>query len=314
MKTILVTGANGSVGTEIICQLYKNYDIIVVGHSFSNLMPYINNIKCIKADIRDRDALTPIFKGVDYVIHLAAKVHVVPKNDKEAEEFFKVNTEATKNIFELCIQNKVKKVFFFSTIAVYGGYKGLISENTEVNPITPYARSKYQAEEIGQRMVKENGLPLCIIRPATIFGNLDRGNYGSLISLCKKGLSVVPGRGQNMKPIIYVKDVAKVVANLLEKDIKPGEVFILSQNNYSYIDIIGSIENVFNIKTLKIYVPLFIIKLLNLCLRLTLLRKLLTLSESIQVDNSKMLDMLGNVLDYDFVSGLEDSKEYYNRL
>lgn len=311
-KNILITGANGTIGYELVKQLNENNKVIAVDQLFNNLHAYSDKVTFAKADICDREQMEPLFKNIDYVVHLAAKVHVLPKCDEDIKQFYKINTEASNNIFELCVKYSVKKIIFFSTIGVYGNKKGVINELTEPNPVTPYGKSKYEAEKLGLQLVKEKGLPLVILRPATIFGNLDRGNYKSLISLCKRRLSLIPGEGTNFKPIIYVKDVANAVINIMNKEIHPGEIFILSQGNYKYIDIIRSIEQVMKIKTLKLRIPLYIINILNKFFTIRIFKKVKTLSESIEVDNAKMINILDYTPQYNFKMGLNDSMDYYN--
>ena len=312
-KRLLITGANGCVGYEIINRLHDKFEIIAVDKTFSNLNSFAGEIKCITGDICALDEISSEFEGVDAVVHLAAKVHEHGTGEDVIEQFRLINTHATQKLFELCVKYKVKKVIYFSTIAVYGGAEGSISEATAVNPVSPYAKSKYEAEQIGLKMCRENGLPLIILRPATIYGYLDRGNYRQLISLANKGLNVIPGKGCNFKPIIYVKDVAGVVESILDKDYAPGETMIICQGNYMYNEMLGHINRAYGLKPLKISIPIFLIDLLDKCLKMNMIGKLKTLSESITIDNSKMLNELKYVPEYDFYSGLLDSKEYYVR-
>jgi nucleoside-diphosphate-sugar epimerase len=312
-KKLLITGANGCVGYEIVNQLHHVYDIVAVDRSFSNLQAFFENIKCVNADICDIESISKEFEGIDYVIHLAAKVHEMAKTEEDIRQFNLINTISTEKLFKMCIEYGIKKVLFFSTIAVYGSTEGLINESTAVSPTTPYAESKYRAEQIGMKMYVEKALPLFIIRPATIYGSLDRGNYRQLISLCKKGINIIPGKGDNYKPVIYVKDVARIAARILSEELTPGDTFIISQRSYMYKEILQCIKEAYGIKPINIHIPLFLIDLLNKCHRMSIVRKLKTLSESITIDNNKMLNVLRYKPEYDFLSGLIDSKEYYNR-
>lgn len=310
-KVLLVTGANGSVGCALLCLLYEKYHIIAVDRSFDNLDKYRRYIECAAVDICNKEMLAPLFEKADYVVHLAAKVHVLPNCEEDAKQFYQVNTLATEDIFELCIERNVEKVIFFSTIAVYGKCVGLISEDAPMNPLTPYAKSKYEAELIGQKMALANRLPLCILRPATIFGNLDRGNYRALIQMARRGLSILPGKGDNFKPIIYVKDAAAIVGSILESDYEPGEVYNICQGNYKYRDILTYIEKAYGLRPFRIRVPKFAIDLLNKLCKIDMVIKLKTLSESIEIDSNKITNDQRFAPQYSFCEGLQDSKAYY---
>ncbi|MCX7842204.1 MAG: NAD(P)-dependent oxidoreductase [Clostridia bacterium] len=311
--TILITGANGCAGYHIIKRLVESYHILAVDRKFHNLNEFNTNISLIEADVCKKEELDPLFSGVDYVIHLAAKVHMLPKSREDTEEFYKINTKASEEIFQLCLKHKVKKVIFFSTIAVYGSTSAVIDEQTPANPVTPYAKSKYHAELTGLKMVREKGLPLVILRPATIYGKLDRGNYRSLISLALKGLGVIPGRGDNIKPVIYAKDVAAACEKVLQSNTENGEVLIISEGNYKYWDILKSIEKAFDKKLFIIRIPKPIINTLCRYGKINLGKKLKTLTESIRLNNNKMVEKLGFKPEYKLLDGLRDSAEYYRK-
>ncbi len=312
-KKVLITGANGCVGCEIVRLLRNNYKIIAVDKANDNLLEFGDSICFKNLDITNVQDIESCFNGenINLVIHLAAKVHTISQNEQDIQDFFIVNTEATKTIFDLCVKNKVQKIIFFSTSAVYGTSTGLLDETSPVFPVTTYAKSKYEAEIIGQRMVKENGLPLIILRPATIYGKYDRGNYNTLIKLVKKGLSVIPGNGDNFKSVIYVKDVARIVERFLNQDCSAGEVFIISEGNYKLIEIIKSIETSFEVKSIKIRIPLFLINWLNQFLKHKLINKLKTLSDSICLNNNKAIGVINYKPNYDFSKGLNDCKKFY---
>jgi nucleoside-diphosphate-sugar epimerase len=312
IKTVLVTGANGCVGYELIRALHRKYKIVAVDLKKDNIAPYLDRIDYYCIDLEDWAALSKVIASYDieYVIHLAAKVHTNPQNKQDQEQFYKINVETTEYIFRLCLEKKVKRVVFFSTIAVYGGKAEYPNETTRANPLTLYAKTKYLAEEIGLEMVKEHGLPLCILRPATIYGRYDRGNYKSLLTLAQRRINVIPGKGGNYKPVVYVKDVVAVVNSLLvNEELKAGEIFNICENNYMYKELLTIINQVFGLKPLRIKIPEWIID--NWPVKTGLFAKLNTLSASVKIDNRKMLNVLNYKPRYDFRSGLTDAMDYY---
>lgn len=107
---ILLTGASGFLGGEIFYYLKSlNYDVTTIGRSD------INDLKC------DLSRNIPFLsKDVDFIIHVAGKAHVVPKNKQEEKVFFDVNLEGTKNLLRGLENKSPKTIVFISTVAVYG--------------------------------------------------------------------------------------------------------------------------------------------------------------------------------------------------
>lgn len=308
----MITGANGCVGYELIRTLHQAYKIIAVDLNKDNLEDFSADLDFYRIDIGDREALERVFNGcdIDYVIHLAAKVHSMPKGNDGQAQFYKINVQATENLFKFCLEKKVKRVVFFSTIAVYGDQGVALNETSQPKPMTIYAKTKYQAEQIGLDLVEKQGLPLYIFRPATIYGRYDRGNYKRLFALARKRINVILGDGDNYKPIVYVKDVVGAVKSLLRSEgLRPGEIFNICEHNYRYKEILAIVNEVFAVKPWRIKIPQWITD--GWLAKAGIFAKLKTLSTCITVDNSKMQAVLKYKPKYDLRSGLEDAKEYY---
>lgn len=173
---VLVTGAGGWLGSELTEQLLeKGYEVRALDRIETNSLKslkklYDNKLDISLGDICDFKFVGESLKNIDIVYHLAAKVHTIPKNQEEENMFFKVNTEATENLFKKALKNKVKRVIFYSSVAVYGDSEDKITVNSFKKPKTAYGKSKLKAEEIGMKLYKEKRLPLTIIEPVTVYG------------------------------------------------------------------------------------------------------------------------------------------------
>lgn len=308
---IMITGANGSLGKELVKLLEQDNKLFLVDFSFSDKK---NNISYIETDIRYINLLYQIEDDIDCIIHLAAKVHVKPKNDEEINEFYEINFEATKKLYKYAIEKKIKHFIFISTLSVYGeSTKDIVTEDSLCNPLTPYAKSKYLSEEEGLILFNNDKLPITIFRLATMYGHNDRGNYGKLISAVKKGLVPIVGKGKSYKPIVYVKDVANIISKSIFNKYLIGQTYIISENNYMYKDIISTISSIFNPNVKKILVPSFLITIFKLLkIKKSVFGKLITLDSNFQVNNDKLIKILGYNYEYSFEDGLKDSFEYYN--
>lgn len=156
---ILVTGATGYVGSHLIKNLLKNSKIKIFGiDDFSNSTKSILNIfqkkyknkfifKEIDINNSKKISKTIVENRIDVIIHLAAKIDAHESISKE--KLYKINNyDATKNLIDLAVKNKLKKFIFASSAAVYGDvWDCYCSEGNRLNPINPYGRFKYLAEK-----------------------------------------------------------------------------------------------------------------------------------------------------------------------
>lgn len=146
MKKILVTGSAGMIGTCAVKNLLeKGYAIVGVDRREATFEH--ESFKQVVIDLADRNALDELFaiEKVDRCIHLAALAHFAGENDLSFERFKYVNVTCAENVFEACAKHDVP-VLFISTVDAIGMVKGLITPDTELNPISNYGKSKAMAE------------------------------------------------------------------------------------------------------------------------------------------------------------------------
>ena len=143
---ILVTGSAGMIGSYLVKELItREHKIVGIDRRESDWRH--ENFKQMVLDLADKKALNDVFakEQVDRCIHLAALAHFAGENDLSFERFKFVNVTCAENVFEVCARNKVP-VLFISTVDAIGMVKGLITANTELNPISNYGKSKALAE------------------------------------------------------------------------------------------------------------------------------------------------------------------------
>lgn len=147
MKKILITGSAGMIGSCVVKDLLdKGYTIVGVDRRESDYKH--GNLKQVVLDLSDKKALNLLFEKekVDRCIHLAALAHFAGEDDLSFERFKFVNVTCAENVFKACTGYKVP-VLFISTVDAIGMVKGLITPETELNPISNYGKSKAMAEE-----------------------------------------------------------------------------------------------------------------------------------------------------------------------
>ncbi|MBC6003816.1 MAG: NAD(P)-dependent oxidoreductase [Paeniclostridium sordellii] len=289
MKTALVTGASGWIGLELVNKLLVDgYTVKAMSRrnnaSLNNLSKeYKERLKIFQGDMIDIENWESELENTDCLYHLAAKVHTKPKNKEEENEFYLINRDATNKLFDLSIKYSIKKVVFVSTVAVYGkSQDNVISTKTTRNPITPYARSKNEAEAYANKLYREKKLPVSIVQPVVVYGGNDRGNFKKLYNLAQKGLLVQFGNGLNRKSTIYYKDLAQMMKTIGESDKAIGNTYICGTESLSYETIIKKFEkDIARAKIIKI--PNRISRLAIKCGNIVPINKIKNISGNIDV-------------------------------
>ncbi|RRN76612.1 NAD-dependent epimerase/dehydratase family protein, partial [Pseudoxanthomonas sp. SGD-10] len=232
---ILVTGATGFLGAELVRQLLETgVRVRCIKRKESKIPEILKNsigIEWVEADVLDLSDLEDAFSGVTQVYHCAAKISF---SRKEEDFMNAVNVEGTANVVNLCLDNGVR-LLHVSSVATLGNAKQneAVSEENfwdayDKNGV--YAVSKYRSEMEVWRGINE-GLDAVIVNPSVIIGeNVGENGSGQIFKLVAAGLKyyTVGSIG-----LVDVKDVAKCMMLLMQSN-KSGERFLVNAENYSY--------------------------------------------------------------------------------
>jgi nucleoside-diphosphate-sugar epimerase len=203
---VLVTGAAGCVGRAVVERLAANgHD--VVGLDLAPEPDGFPGLRWIRADLTEPGACETALDGIGTVIHLAAKVHSVPRSAGEAEAFRRVNVAGTEMLLDAAIRQGAGRFLLASTVAVLAKARGGHSD--------AYADSKRAAEAAVLRRRGEIGV--VIARPTTVYGPHDRGNVCRLIRWIDRGLPPFLGDGSNRKSLVFVRNLAAALELLADR-------------------------------------------------------------------------------------------------
>jgi nucleoside-diphosphate-sugar epimerase len=215
---LLITGGSGFLGQSIIPALSNSFEVTTIGIEEENDFTI------------DLSKETPLLnRHFNVVIHAAGKAHLVPKNQKEVNEFFLINTNGTKNLCKELEKNPPDAFIFISTVAVYGIENGTnIDENYPLNGNTPYALSKIEAEKFLIQWCRQHNVKLSILRPSLIAGKKPPGNLGAMIQGIKTGKYFRIGAGEARKSVLMADDIARLVPKLIYK----GGIYNICDNHH----------------------------------------------------------------------------------
>lgn len=247
---ILVTGATGFLGAELVHQLTAQHlKVRALKRSHSIIPPLLQKndlIEWFEADINETESLSEAFEGIDQVYHCAAFISFDPK---DKSKLLRVNIDGTSNVVNLCADLGVR-LLHVSSIAALGNAKPgkQITEKDfweYDSTVHSYAISKYEGEMEVWRGIAE-GLDAVIVNPAVIIGkNAGFEGSGAIFKLVKNGLKFYTDGATG---IVDVKDVATVMIKLMESKIT-AERFTLSAGNLNYKDFFAEIAKGFGIKS-----------------------------------------------------------------
>ncbi|NQX82090.1 MAG: NAD-dependent epimerase/dehydratase family protein [Flavobacteriaceae bacterium] len=264
---ILITGGTGLVGAHLLyrlssegCKLRairrKSSDVSAVENVFryysSNYKDLFSSIEWVEADICDIPSLEEAFEGIKQVYHCAAAVSF---DTAKAEQIKETNKTGTANIVNLCIDFKIEKLCFVSSIAAVGSGLGdkKIDENSQWDSSeknSDYAMSKYAAEMEVWRGGQE-GVPVVIVNPGVIVGpGFWKSGIGGMFS---RVYNDFPFYSVGSTGYIGVKDVVSSMVLLMNSDII-NERFILVSENISHKKVLQYIAKSFKAK--KVFIKI----------------------------------------------------------
>jgi nucleoside-diphosphate-sugar epimerase len=201
MKTIFLTGSNGFVGTNLKSFLQDKYQFNNFGRNSS-------------IQIKE-----------EYIIHLAGKAHDL-KNTSTPEEYYQVNTELTKKIFDAFLESEAKVFITLSSAkAVADEVEGFLTEDHIPDPITHYGKSKLLAEEYILSKEIPQVKRLYILRPCMIHGPGNKGNLNSLYNLVSKGFPWPLGAYENKRSFCSIENLCFIIKELIEREDIPSGVY-----------------------------------------------------------------------------------------
>ena len=245
----LITGATGAVGPRVVEALHevgcRIRTLSLDEPPFGGKWPD-DSIEAITGNVNDPSVVSSAMRGVEAVIHLAALLHIVNPPDSLRDEYRKVNVGGTRTVVDAAIKANVRRILFFSTIAVYGNTDGqIINEEAQLRPDTYYAQTKVDAEKIVLAAKNAPGQSMgTVLRLGAVYGSRIKGNYRQLLIALNRRRFLPIGKGGNRRTLIYDKDVASAAILALNHPRAAGRVYNVSDGNYHTLgDIIAEMCN-----------------------------------------------------------------------
>ena len=251
---IVITGALGHIGSLLIRTLPSQVDgtIVMIDNFSTQRYPSLFDLpenfeyKFASLDIFNDD-LVSAFEGATHVVHLAA-VTTAAESFELAKQVEDINLTGTRRVIEAAVKNKAKLVFI-STTSIYASNRDEIDENCpieEIDPQTPYARSKYQSEtDIFEQSLN---LDFAILRFGTIFGpSIGMRFHTAVNKFCLQAilgepLTVWETALTQQRPYLDLIDAVNSIAFIIKNDLFSQEVFNVVSGNYTVTEVLAQIQ------------------------------------------------------------------------
>ena len=220
---VIVSGGAGFIGSHVADQLVAEGHALTVIDNYStgrpeNLVHLEGRVTVIESDIGRPGPWLDVFKGVDWVIHLAALADIVP-SIQDPDEYFRANVDGTFNVLQAARAASVKRFVYAASSSCYGIPDHFpTAETAEMRPQYPYALTKLLGEQLVMHWAQVYDLPAVSLRFFNVYGPRSRtsGTYGAMFGvflaqkLAQQPFTVV-GDGTQTRDFTYVTDIAEAV-------------------------------------------------------------------------------------------------------
>lgn len=230
-QKILITGATGFIGQELVQQLIakKNVDLTALVRSQSQKVPSEVAQVIINSNVAWADA--PFPEGVTTLIHLAGRAHVLKETSSSPLDLYRAdNVEFTLNLARKALATGVKRFIFISSIGVNGSSTTStpFDESSIPAPKADYAISKWEAEQALRELLKGSDMELVIIRPPLVYAGHAPGNFRRLLKLVAVGLPLPLASVDNCRSMVSLRNLVDFISLCIEHPAAANETFLIS--------------------------------------------------------------------------------------
>lgn len=233
LKKFLITGGSGFVGGAVINRLAMESECSIIAPVRKMSVKFAPGVHTIhSANVDSLSDWSDALKGVDVVIHAAARVHVMTEVCADPLAMFReINVEGTVNLARQAVAAGVRRFIFISSVKVNG--EGLPHDQAYFAddapaPVDPYAISKLEAERALQSLAVETGLEIVIIRPVLVYGPGVKANFLSMMHWLYRAIPLPFGAVHNSRSFVAVENLVDLIVTCVEHPAATNQIFLAS--------------------------------------------------------------------------------------
>jgi nucleoside-diphosphate-sugar epimerase len=224
---VLVTGATGLIGSHLVDLLLERGDsvraLVRPGEATNRLKQA--RVHVCWGDLSDRASLEAAVRGMDRVLHCAARTGVWgPRSEYEM-----ANIRGLETLLNVAMAAGIRRFVHVSTNSVHGvNQRGVVDETAPLRTLpNPYSWSKIAGERLLDRAIRERRAPVTVVRPGWSYGPRDTTSFARFAAMIQQNRMVVIGSGDNHLPLIYVRDVAEGIVLASQAAQAVGRTYLL---------------------------------------------------------------------------------------
>lgn len=309
-SAILVTGANGFVG-QALCSdmLDRGIKFLPVMRTKSSTAHQAGIVK----DIHPSTSWRAELENVDTVVHLAGRVHMVhDTSPNPLRDYRLTNVDATLNLAAQAAEIGVRRFIYLSSIKVNGESTTVqpFTEASLPSPVDAYGISKYEAEQALQKLSRETGLDVVIIRPPLVYGPGVKANFLQLMRWVSRGIPLPLASVDNRRSMIFVGNLVDFILRSIIHDGAAGRTFLVSDDHdVSIAELARNLSSAMGRRPMLFSLPPAVLRLAaDLCGKGAVAERLLN---SLQADVRYAKRMLEWAPPYPFETGIEKTVKHF---
>jgi nucleoside-diphosphate-sugar epimerase len=301
---LLISGSYGFVGSNLFQYLNeKNHSLIISSLGRKDL-------ECVNQKV---------LRGANTILHLAGKAHDLKKVSNPGE-YYQVNFQLTKNLFDVFLNSAAKKFIFISSVkAAADEVDGILTESLLPNPQTHYGKSKLMAEQYIQSQPLPAGKSYYILRPCMIHGPRNKGNLNLLYQVVKKGIPYPLAGFHNKRSFLSVENLCFIIQELITRDdIESGIYHVADDEGLSTNEVVSILAASLNKKAqlwnISPKVITFFAKIGDMLHLPLTTERLSKLTESYIVSNAKIKAAINKKLPLNAKEGLQRTAASFSKV
>lgn len=294
---VLVTGASGYIGSAVCAALVRRgFD--VRGTVRHGKTPPAGVTSACAVEVGPDADWEEALSGVDVVVHLAARAHVLRDSAVQPLSLFRsINTQGTLRIAQQAVAAGVRRFVFVSSIGVNGAVtnqRSFFPEDVPA-PCTPYAQSKYEAEQGLLGIARETSMEVVIIRPPLVYGPGAPGNFKTLLQWILRGWPLPLGLVRNTRSFVALENLVDFIVLCADRIHSPratNEVFLISDGeDVSTPEFVRRVARAYATEPRLLSVSPALLRVVARATGKT--ARIDSLTESLVIDSSKSRELLG---------------------
>lgn len=232
---ILITGATGFIGSAVRDGLLRAGYLVRGAASASSRIPRSESPESAGLEwvvLHDRSTereTNDALRGVNVVVHLAARVHVmIDRAIDPLQEFRRVNVDWTDRLARSAAGQGVRRFVYLSSVKVNGEQTLLpFTEQDPPKPQDPYGVSKWEAEQVLVRVSTQTGLETVVVRPPLVYGPGVRGNFLQLLNLLRRGIPLPLASIHNQRSLVYLGNLVDAISRCIRDPRAAGRTYFV---------------------------------------------------------------------------------------